>query len=207
MTAERPPHPAAEAGPNPADPGPGADLVREIEAAVAEALKALLERRPLGPKHLFVVGASTSEIAGGPIGKRPTLAYGEAIVRAVEAVREHHGFHTAYQCCEHLNRALVVRRETLEAFGLEEVTVRPVPEAGGALATAAYDLLPEAVCVEAVRADAGLDIGETLIGMHLKPVVVPFRPPRRTVGAARMTLAYSRPKLIGGPRARYPEPR
>ncbi|MBE3597028.1 MAG: TIGR01440 family protein [Hydrogenibacillus sp.] len=181
-----------------------AAILSDLDRVVTAAIRALLAKKPLDERHLFVVGASTSEIGGGSIGKASNLAFGEAIVQAVLRVQAEVGFHVAFQCCEHLNRALVVERRTMERFHLEEVTARPVPEAGGALAAAAYDAFEAPVLVEAVRADAGLDIGETLIGMHLKPVVVPFRPPERTVGAARVNMAYSRPKLIGGPRAQYP---
>ena len=109
----------------------------------------------------------------------------------------------AFQCCEHLNRALVVTRQTMEVFQLEEVSVVPHPHAGGFMASHAYRHLPEAVVVEAVRAHGGIDIGETLIGMHLRPVAVPLRLSSRTLGEARINACYTRPKLIGGERAQY----
>jgi uncharacterized protein (TIGR01440 family) len=113
------------------------------------------------------------------------------------------GIRLAIQCCEHLNRALVVEGLTAAVYGLEIVNVIPVCGAGGALAAEAMRIIPGAVVVENIRANAGIDIGETLIGMHLKAVAVPLRLTTRTIGQARVTAAKTRPKLIGGPRAVY----
>ena len=115
------------------------------------------------------------------------------------------GIYLAAQCCEHLNRALVVEREAAEKYMLEEVCVRPMPKAGGSFATAVYDRMKDPVMVEHVRAHAGMDIGCTLIGMHLKEVAVPLRLSVKHIGDALVTAAYTRPKLIGGVRAHYPE--
>lgn len=179
----------------------------EIEEA-AEAFRTDLayldERFPLSSQHLLVVGLSTSEVVGLPIGKGSNLVVAHALFKVLEAFRRDTGVHVAVQCCEHLNRALVVHPEAVERFALETVLVRPVPEAGGAFATVAYEMWG-GMCAEAVRAHAGIDVGATLIGMHLKPVAVPVRPPRSFVGKAFVTMAVTRPRLIGGPRARYPE--
>ncbi|MNC62402.1 hypothetical protein D3C75_1124200 [compost metagenome] len=118
--------------------------------------------------------------------------------------REQAGFYPVFQCCEHLNRALVLEREALDQYPLlEPVSVVPVPKAGGSMAAYAYRTFKDPVVVEAVRAHAGLDIGGTLIGMHLRPVAVPVRPSVRMLGHAHLQMAYTRPKLIGGERAVY----
>ncbi|MBT9252429.1 MAG: Hypothetical protein ywlG [Brockia lithotrophica] len=178
--------------------------IEEAAEAFRMDLAYLNERFPLTSQHLLVVGLSTSEVVGLPIGKGSNLAVARALFEVLDAFRRDTGVHVAVQCCEHLNRALVVRPETVERFALEPVLVRPVPEAGGAFATVAYEAWG-GTCVEAVRAHAGIDVGATLIGMHLKPVAVPVRPPRPFVGQAFVTMAVTRPRLIGGPRARYPE--
>jgi len=113
-------------------------------------------------------------------------------------------FFLAIQCCEHLNRALVTTRDAAEKYGWQEVTVRPVQHAGGAMATAAYENFVEPIIVEAISAHAGLDIGQTLIGMHLKRVAVPVRLSESKIGEAVLTAAWTRPPLIGGERAKYP---
>ena len=115
------------------------------------------------------------------------------------------GIYLAAQCCEHLNRALVVERAAAEKYMLDEVCVRPMPKAGGSFATAVYDRMSDPVMVEHVKAHAGIDIGCTLIGMHLKDVAVPLRLSVKKIGDALVTAAYTRPKLIGGVRAHYPE--
>jgi len=185
-----------------AAPDAGVDLA-DVTARTQTVLEELQRAAGLGPNHLLVVGCSTSEVAGKPIGTAGSLAIAAAIWEGVEAVRRRHGFHVAWQCCEHLNRALVVERETMERFGLEEVTVVPHPKAGGSMATVAYERMRDPVVVEAVRAHAGVDIGDTLIGMHLRPVAVPVRPSVRQIGQAHVTMARTRPKLIGGERAVY----
>ena len=119
------------------------------------------------------------------------------------AATRSHGLFLAVQCCEHLNRALVVEEDALERFGLTEVTVHPVPEAGGSAASRAYELFDRPVVVESVTGDLGLDIGQTLIGMHLKRVAVPVRLSVRHIGDAVLTAARTRPPLIGGERAKY----
>ena len=152
-----------------------------------------------------MIGGSSSEIAGGTIGHDSTYEYGEALAEAALELAREHGFDAAFQCCEHLNRALVVERETAEKYGLEIVCAVPRKKAGGSLATAAWKRMRDPVLVEHVRADAGIDVGLTLIGMHLKDVAVPVRLEQNRIGAAVVTAARTRPKLIGGERARYTE--
>lgn len=157
--------------------------------------------------QLLVVGTSTSEVIGRRIGTSGATDAAREAARAIfagiEAVRRDIGFHPLFQCCEHLNRALVTTREAAERYGLTEVSAVPVPGAGGTMAAFAYRNLPDACLVESVQAHAGLDIGDTLIGMHLRPVAVPVRPSVRTIGEAHVTMAFARPKLIGGERAVY----
>lgn len=172
---------------------------------VKSACQGLVSVSGLMPGQLVVLGCSTSEIIGRPIGSATNLEVGRAVVSACLEATRARGLGLAVQCCEHLNRALVVEKDVAERYGLEEVRVIPVPEAGGAAAAAAMELMNKPVVVEKVSAHAGLDIGDTFIGMHLRPVVVPVRLRIRCIGSANLTMARSRPKLIGGERARYPE--
>lgn len=174
-----------------------------IEQQVREVVDEVARLAELKPGRVLVIGCSTSEVLGKSIGKAGSGEIAEAIYRGIATVREQHGFDLAFQCCEHLNRALVVQREVMERKGWEEVSVVPVPTAGGSMAAHAFSKLEDAVVVEAIRADAGIDIGDTLIGMHLKHVAVPIRPAVREVGEAHVTAARTRPKLIGGARAVY----
>ena len=128
-----------------------------------------------------------------------------AVYEAIAPLLAERGLYLAAQCCEHLNRALIVEREAAEKFGYEPVCVIPQPKAGGSFATAAWQHMSDPVAVEHVRASAGLDIGGTLIGMHLKDVAVPLRLKVRQIGEAPVNAARTRPKLIGGRRAVYPD--
>ena len=177
----------------------------QVSAQAEQAVTALLqENRPhFNPVKLLVIGGSSSEIAGGTIGHNSTYEYGEAVVEAVMKVCREAGVAPAFQCCEHLNRALIMERETAERYGYEIVWVVPRIQAGGSLATAAWKRFKDPVAVLAVQADAGLDIGQTLIGMHLRRVAVPVRLSISRVGEARITAARTRPLLVGGERARY----
>lgn len=168
-----------------------------------QVLQDLLKAMPLSEKHVLVVGVSTSEVMGEKIGSAGSEKVAEALFSAITSLQKKHGFHLAFQCCEHLNRALVVERKTAESFGWQEVTVIPVPDAGGAMASYAFQHMNCPVVVEHIQADAAVDIGDTLIGMHLKPVAVPVRPSISRVGHAHVTMAKTRPKLIGGARAVY----
>lgn len=177
--------------------------IRTQVAAVAEEVAAAAN---LGPGKLLVVGASTSEVAGKRIGTGGAEDIASELWAGIEQVRAKYDFDVAFQCCEHLNRALVVERTVLERLSLTEVAAVPVPKAGGSMAAAAYRRLSAPCLAEMLEAHAGIDIGETLIGMHLRRVAVPFRPSLRKIGQARVTAATTRPKLIGGERAVYALP-
>ena len=179
----------------------------EIRAQAAAALEELANENHahFNPVRLMVIGGSSSEIAGGVIGHNSTYEYGEALAEAVLEAAGKFGFAPAFQCCEHLNRALVVERETAEKYNCTIVCAVPRKKAGGSLATAAWKRMKDPVLVEAVQADAGIDVGLTLIGMHLKNVAVPVRLNTQRIGNAIVTAARTRPKLIGGERAAYTE--
>ena len=174
----------------------------EQAAALAREL-AERDERNFRPVKLMVVGMSSSEIVGGTIGHASAFEYGEAAICGILSVARELGFDVAVQCCEHLNRALVVEETVAEKYGLEAVCVVPQVKAGGSAATAAWKHMNRPVGVEAVRADAGLDVGQTLVGMHLRPVAVPVRLAQSRLGEAIVTAARTRPKLIGGERAKY----
>ncbi len=181
-------------------------LLEDVGAQSRRAVEELLEAATLKPGQLLVVGGSTSEVAGQRIGTSGNKEIAAAILRPVlEAVRAR-GLRLAVQGCEHINRALVVERETADAGGLEEVSVYPVPKAGGALAATAMDLFADPVVVKEVKAHAGLDIGDTFIGMHLRRVAVPVRLAVKAIGSAHLTAARTRPELVGGERAVYKRP-
>lgn len=169
------------------------------------AILELVEKAKLKKGDLVVVGCSSSEILGEHIGRGSSPETGVEVATTILSVLNDKGIYLAAQCCEHLNRALVIEREAAEKYMLEEVCVRPMPKAGGSFATAVYDNMKDPVVVEHVKAKAGLDIGCTLIGMHLKDVAVPLRLTVKTIGCASVNAAYTRPKLIGGVRAHYPE--
>ena len=173
-----------------------------LNEQTARIVRELAEAADLGPVVL-VIGASTSEVVGRRIGTGGALETAQRLLQGIAAVQAEFGFAVAYQCCEHLNRALVMERELLERLGLTEVAAVPIPGAGGSMASAAYRSMKEPCLAESIEAHAGVDIGETLIGMHLRRVAVPFRPTERYIGEARVTAAYTRPKLIGGERAVY----
>jgi len=181
------------------------DIQKTIYAAATAAVTELIdENRPFfNPVKLLAIGGSSSEMAGGVIGHQSTFELGEALAEAILDLAKERGFACAFQCCEHLNRALVVERETAEKYGLEIVCAVPQPKAGGSLATAAWRRMADPVLVESVSADAGIDVGQTLIGMHLRAVAVPIRLSVKTIGAAPVTAARTRPRLIGGERAKY----
>lgn len=181
-------------------------MLAEIERIQAETLVVLREYykavRPC-PGQILVIGCSTSEVRGANIGTDGSMDVAEAILRALREETYHWEGFLAIQCCEHLNRALVVERELMEMYNLEEVSAVPVAHAGGALATQAMKDFIDPVLVESIAAHGGIDIGSTLIGMHLKKVAVPVRLLQRSIGKAQVTAAWTRPKLIGGARAVY----
>ena len=180
-------------------------MYEQIKTETEKAVRELLEKTNLKKGSIVVVGCSSSEILGEHIGKGSSPETGAVVADAVLKVLGENGIYLAAQCCEHLNRALVIERAAAEKYMLEEVCVRPMPKAGGSFATAVYDKLDDPVMVEHVKAHAGIDIGCTLIGMHLKDVAVPLRLSVKTIGSALVNAAYTRPKLIGGVRAHYPE--
>lgn len=165
----------------------------------------LLEVAGLKKGDLLVVGCSSSEIVGSHIGKNSSMEAAEAVLSGLWPVLQAHGIELAVQCCEHLNRALILEEETARRRGYEVVNVRPQPKAGGSFATAVWNTFRAPVAVEHIRAEAGIDIGGTLIGMHLKEVAVPVRLSIGQIGQAHILCARTRPKFIGGERAAYVE--
>ncbi len=170
---------------------------------LSDLLSDLNAQADLQEGNILVVGCSTSEVIGEKIGTAGTEEVADMIFSTLEQFRQQTGVQLAFQCCEHLNRALVVERAAARAHGFEEVTVIPVRTAGGAMATFAYHHMEQPVVVEFIKADAGIDIGDTFIGMHLKHVAVPLRSRVKQIGFAHVTMAKTRPKLIGGARAVY----
>lgn len=177
----------------------------QLTAQARLAAQELLDAARLAPGEVFVVGCSSSEVVGGRIGHDSSMEAAAALYDGIAPVLAGRGVFLAAQCCEHLNRALIIEREAAERFGYEPVCVIPQPKAGGSWATAAWQHMADPVAVEHVRAAAGMDIGNTLIGMHLKEVAVPLRLAVKQIGEAPVTAARTRPKLIGGKRAVYPE--
>ena len=172
-------------------------VYEQTAAAAAE----ICERAHLQPGSILVVGCSTSEVVGSKIGTNSSVETAGEIARALLDVTGSRGVFLAVQCCEHLNRAIITERAAVP--GAEIVNVVPQPKAGGSFATAAYHAFRDPVAVESIRADAGLDIGGTLIGMHLKQVAVPVRLQLDHIGSAILLAARVRPKFIGGVRAVY----
>ena len=179
----------------------------EIKAQSAEAARQVCEAAKLRMGDLFVVGCSSSEVGVDKIGTHSSVEVAEAVFEGIYSVLSERGIYLAAQCCEHLNRALIVERDACEKFGLEEVNVVPQPKAGGSFGTTAYKRFTDPVAVESLKqsASAGMDIGATLIGMHIKPVVVPLRIETKKIGEAVLICARRRPKFVGGSRAVYNE--
>ena len=179
--------------------------MKQIQQQVRSALADLFEKDTTRPGDLFVVGCSTSEVAGHCIGTQSSEEIAVAIMEVLLPEIQKRGLFLAVQGCEHLNRSLVVERAAMEKYDLTQVWVKPWLHAGGAFAVQAYARLKDAVMVEDIkaRATAGIDIGGTFIGMHLRPVVVPVHSENRRVGQAVITMARTRPKYVGGPRAQY----
>ncbi len=175
------------------------NLYTEAFDAAAE----LLETAKLKKGDIFVVGCSTSEICGDKIGTNSNYDAATAVFEGIYEALKPHGIFLAAQCCEHLNRAIVIEESCREKYNLDEVCVIPQPKAGGSFATNAYRHFEKPVVVENITAKAGIDIGGTLIGMHIKAVCVPVRINVKKIGCANIICAASRPKLIGGERAVY----
>lgn len=174
-----------------------------VQEQIVQATAELCDATKLQPGQILVVGCSTSEVRGSKIGTDSAPATGEELVDAILSVLEPRGIFLAAQCCEHLNRCLIVERAAVPQ--LEPVNVVPQPKAGGSFATAAYRRFRDPVAVEHIRAQAGMDIGGTLIGMHLREVAVPVRLSLKAIGQAPLTAARTRPKFVGGVRAMYDE--
>ncbi len=175
------------------------NIFNQAKAAAAE----LLEKSGISKGAVAVIGCSTSEVIGERIGTSGKLDVAQQIFDGLNSVFEANGIYLAAQCCEHLNRAIIIEKEKADALGLEAVCVVPHPRAGGSFATAAWQTMKNPVAVEEIKADAGIDIGCTLIGMHLKRVAVPLRLENNVIGEAKLSAAKTRAKYIGGERARY----
>ena len=176
---------------------------KELKDQLTEIVNDILAEAHLKKGDLFVLGCSTSEVVGGHIGKNSSAEVGQWIIRTLKELLDPKEIALAVQGCEHLNRALVVERTVAEAKNFEIVSVVPALHAGGACSVAALDQFNDPVEVEHVVGQAGIDIGDTSIGMHIKHVQVPVRPRLKTLGQAHVTALRSRPKYIGGPRANY----
>jgi len=175
------------------------DLFWQVQSEAARAAQQLIDEAHLRQGQIVVVGCSTSEVVGRRVGSWSTPEIAQAIFSGLNGVFAPQGIYIAAQCCEHLNRALIVEYEA------EIVNVKPQPKAGSSFATAAYNSFRQPVALEEIQADAGLDIGGTLIGMHLKKVAVPVRLDQNHIGSAIVLAARVRPKFIGGERAIYDE--
>ena len=174
-------------------------VIEETEKVVRE----LLAEARLEKENILVVGCSSSEIDAHQIGSFSSKEIGEAVFNTINKVTKEQGLYLATQCCEHLNRALIVEKECAEKYNLEIVNVVPRLKAGGSFSTAAYEGFNNPVAVEKIQAHAGIDIGDTLIGMHLRAVAVPVRIGQKRIGDANVVCARTRYKYIGGARASY----
>lgn len=178
-------------------------MYKKIQEEILTVFKELIEVAKLSQGNTIVLGCSTSEVCGDTIGTNSQLDCAKAIYESFYPYLKEKGIFLAAQCCEHLGRALVVEKEYALSHNLEIVNAIPQPKAGGSSATTAYNIFENPVLVEEIKADAGVDIGSTLIGMHLKKVAVPVRLSINKVGEANIVCARTRPKFIGGERAVY----
>ena len=176
-------------------------MEQTIYAQTKAVIEELANKANLKPGNIIVVGCSTSEVLGSKIGTNSNPDTAKQIFDALHEYAKEHGYYLAIQCCEHLNRAIITERAA--ASNAETVNVVPQPKAGGSLATQAYAGFSDPVALEEIKADAGIDIGLTLIGMHLKKVAVPVRLENNRIGEALIVAARTRPKFIGGVRAIY----
>ena len=180
-------------------------MYEEIKEQIYSAFSELIEQARLKKGDLIVLGCSTSEVTGSKIGTNSRFDCAEAMYSAFMPLLREKGIFLAAQCCEHLGRALVVEREYAERHNLEIVNAVPQPKAGGSSATEAYRTFSDPVLVDSVKADAGIDVGGTLIGMHLRRVAVPVKLSVRKIGEANIVCARTRPRFVGGERAVYDE--
>lgn len=184
---------------------PGEEVLKDIETRTRQAAREFLDASGMKAGQILVVGCSSSEIANSRIGSFSSKEIGETVYRALARECEQRGIYLAAQCCEHLNRALIIEEKAAEQYGLEIVNVVPQLKAGGSFATAAWAGMRQPTAVEKVAAHGGMDIGDTLIGMHMRAVAVPVRIPTAQIGGARVVCARVRPKFVGGARACYDE--
>ncbi len=178
-------------------------MINAITEQAKKAIIELIEVSNIKTGDLLVIGCSSSEVAGGTIGKNSSIDAAQAVFNGIYPTLKENGIYLAAQCCEHLNRAIILEEEAAQKFGYEIVNVCPQPKAGGSFATTVWNNLTSPVAVEHIKAKAGLDIGNTLIGMHLKEVAVPVRLSINKIGEAPIVCARTRPKFIGGERAHY----
>ncbi|MBR3879657.1 MAG: TIGR01440 family protein [Clostridia bacterium] len=180
-----------------------AGLATSIKESAKTLAKELIESTNIQKGQILVIGCSSSEILGNKIGKGSSYEAAKILFEAIYPILKGKGVYLAAQCCEHLNRALIIEKECAEKYGYEIVSVLPQPKAGGSFATVTYENMTEPCAVEHIKAHAGIDIGDTLIGMHLRDVAVPIRLSVKNIGEANVVCAYTRPKFIGGSRAVY----
>ena len=180
-------------------------MYEEITLQARTVVTELLEQANMRPGSLMVIGCSSSEMVGEKIGKGSSMDAAQAAFAGIAPVLKEQGIELAVQCCEHLNRALILERRVARQRGYEIVNVVPQPKAGGSFAVTAWNAFEDPVAVETITAEAGIDIGGTLIGMHLRRVAVPVRTSLNHIGEAIVLCARTRPKFIGGPRAIYQE--
>ena len=178
-------------------------ILEQIQGDAKRIAEELVEAAHLKRGQIVVIGCSTSETLGQKLGSHSVPEAGKAIFEALQGVFAPRGIYIAAQCCEHLNRAIIIEHEAVPNADI--VNVVPQPKAGGSFATACYKAFKNPVAIEHIKADAGIDIGGTLIGMHLKEVAVPLRLSQKTIGQAPVIAARTRPKFIGGERAAYDE--
>lgn len=178
-------------------------MYSELTKQAEKVTKEIIEKAGLVRGQILVVGCSSSEICGDKIGSNSNLEVAKAVFKGIYDVLQDRGIYLAAQCCEHLNRAIIVEREAVPFSDI--VNVVPQPKAGGSFGTTAYKTFANPVAVEEIKADAGIDIGGTLIGMHIKKVAVPVKLENNKIGQANVLAARVRPKFIGGCRAVYDE--
>ena len=178
-------------------------MYSELTKQAENVTKEIVEKAGLKKGQILVVGCSSSEICGDRIGTNSNLEVAQAVFKGIYDVLQEKGIYLAAQCCEHLIRAIIVERKAVPFADI--VNVVPQPKAGGSFGTTAYKTFEEPVALEEIKADAGIDIGGTLIGMHLKKVAVPVKLENRKIGEANVLAARVRPKFIGGQRAIYDE--
>ena len=178
-------------------------MYEELKEQAKKTTEEICDKAGLKEGNILVVGCSSSEICGDKIGSNSNLEVAKAVFSGIYEVLESRKIYLAAQCCEHLNRAIIVERAAVPFS--EIVNVVPQPKAGGSFGTTAYKTFKDPVAVEEIKADGGIDIGGTLIGMHIKKVAVPVRLENNKIGEANVLAARTRPKFIGGCRAVYDE--